>query len=257
MVIWHRGNQISCRGREIFVGSNLVLQWVPGSGKVVRGDTKVSPGRVSAGVLQRGVIYTIVDNHTFLKQLRMEQNSDLVISKAKQIVLQGELIEKGRLKRIQKQLRIENDLFRKNGRPILPTSLQKFIVHEFHSTAYFGSDKIYAQLKLRFYWPNMYGYISFFIKSCTICQQVNCDTSPPKAPLISLVTPDAPMQFISLDIAYMPLYNHGCQFVLLIDAFFFKVYSNCCLGRSNVTFDRRRPSKQPDLCPRNSVLSFD
>ena len=34
----------------MFVGSNLVLQWVPGSGKVVRGDTKMSPG-----VLQRGV----------------------------------------------------------------------------------------------------------------------------------------------------------------------------------------------------------
>ena len=55
MVIGHRGNQISCQGREMFVGSNLVLQWVPGRGKVVRGDTKMSPGRVLPGVLQRGV----------------------------------------------------------------------------------------------------------------------------------------------------------------------------------------------------------
>ena len=39
----------------MFVGSNLVLQWVPGSGKVVQGDTKMSPCRVSLGVLQRGV----------------------------------------------------------------------------------------------------------------------------------------------------------------------------------------------------------
>ena len=36
MVIGHRGNQISCWGREMFVGSNLVLQWVPGREKVVR-----------------------------------------------------------------------------------------------------------------------------------------------------------------------------------------------------------------------------
>ena len=56
IVIGHRGNQISCRGREMFVGSNLVLQWVPGWGKVVRGDTKMSPGRVSLDVLQRGVL---------------------------------------------------------------------------------------------------------------------------------------------------------------------------------------------------------
>ena len=40
----------------MFVGSNLVLQWVPRSGKVVRGDTKMSPGRVLPGVLQRGVL---------------------------------------------------------------------------------------------------------------------------------------------------------------------------------------------------------
>ena len=58
MVNMHRGNQISCRGRVRFVGSNLVLQWVPGSGKVVRGDTKMSPGRVSPGVLQRDVNIT-------------------------------------------------------------------------------------------------------------------------------------------------------------------------------------------------------
>ena len=39
----------------MLVGSNLALQWVPGSGKVVRGDTKMSSGSVSLGVLQRGV----------------------------------------------------------------------------------------------------------------------------------------------------------------------------------------------------------
>ena len=57
MVTGHRGNQISCRGREMFVGSNLVIQWVPGSGKVVRGDTKISPS-----VLQRGVSRYISQN---------------------------------------------------------------------------------------------------------------------------------------------------------------------------------------------------
>ena len=53
MIIGHWRRQISCQGKETFVGSNLVLQWVPGSGKVVRGDTKMSPGRVSPVVLQR------------------------------------------------------------------------------------------------------------------------------------------------------------------------------------------------------------
>ena len=37
-----------------------------------------------------------------------------------------------------------------------------------------------------------------------------------------MVIPDALMQFILLDIAYMPLDNHGYQFVLLIGDIFSK-----------------------------------
>ena len=40
----------------MFSRSNLVYQWVPGSGKVAQGDTEMSPGRVSPGVLQRSVM---------------------------------------------------------------------------------------------------------------------------------------------------------------------------------------------------------
>ena len=43
----------------MFVGSNLVLQWVPGRGKFVRRDTKKAPGGVSPGVLQRGVTFAL------------------------------------------------------------------------------------------------------------------------------------------------------------------------------------------------------
>ena len=68
MVIGHRGHQISCRGREMFCGSNLVLQWVPGSGKVVRGDTEMSPGRVSPGVLQGGCEIPNVTSKLFPRQ---------------------------------------------------------------------------------------------------------------------------------------------------------------------------------------------
>ena len=43
----------------MFNESTLVYQWVPGSGKVARGDTEMSPGRVSPAVLQRGVFLKI------------------------------------------------------------------------------------------------------------------------------------------------------------------------------------------------------
>ena len=53
---YHQGNQVSYRGREIFTGWNLVMDWGLGSRKVVRGDTKMSPGWVSPGLLLRGVV---------------------------------------------------------------------------------------------------------------------------------------------------------------------------------------------------------
>ena len=116
-------------------------------------------------------------------------------------------------------MRIENDLLTKSGRPIsLPSSLRKFIVHEFHSTAHFGSDKIYGLLKQRYYWPNMYGYIPLFIKSCTICQQVKCDTSPPKY----LGYPRSFTAIYFAGHAYMPFDNHDYQFVWLIGDIFSK-----------------------------------
>ena len=106
----------------------------------------------------------------------------------------------------------------------MPATLRKFVVNEFHITVHFGTDKISAQLKDRYYWPNMYSYIALFTRSCKTCQQVKCDTTPPppKAPLIPMVIPKAQMQFISLDIAFMQQDNHGYQFVLLIGDIFSK-----------------------------------
>ena len=170
-------------------------------------------------------IYAVIDNQTFVEQLRTEQNSDPLIHRAKQLISEGKTLDKGRLKRVQKQLRIENDLLTKSCRPLVPASLRKFIVAELRDTPNFGPDKIYALLKQHFFWPNMYGYASQFIKSCRICQQVKADTSPPKAPLTPMVIPEAPTQFISLDIAYMPQNNNGYQFILLIgDIFFLKIH---------------------------------
>eukprot|EP00795_Rhopilema_esculentum_P006977 gene6977-biopygen8406 len=38
-----------------------------------------------------------------------------------------------------------------------------------------------------------------------------CDTSPPKAPLLPMLIPDAPMQFIAIDVSYMPKTNEGYE----------------------------------------------
>ena len=62
----------------------------------------------------------------------------------------------------------------------------------------------------------MYVYIRSFISSCETCQCTKCSTAPPKAPLIEMFSLSAPMQFVSLDIAYLPRDNMGYQYILLI-----------------------------------------
>ena len=72
-------------------------------------------------------------------------------------------------------------------------------------------------------------HIVVFSQSLAICQQVKCDMSPPEAPLVPMVIPDAPMQFISLDVAFMPPDNHWYQYVLLIGDIFSKFIQTVAL----------------------------
>lgn len=57
----------------------------------------------------------IIDNVSFTEQRKLEQNNDPVIHRAKILVQNGDTIIQGRLKHIQNQLCIENDILTKSG----------------------------------------------------------------------------------------------------------------------------------------------
>ena len=88
--------------------------------------------------------------------------------------------------------------------------------------AIFGVEKTHGLLKRRFYWPSMYQYVTLFVGACETCQKANCDTKPPKAPLLPMVIPSKPMESIAMDIAHMPVDNDGYQYILLIGDMFSK-----------------------------------
>ena len=165
---------------------------------------------------------TAIDNTAFVEQLRQEQDTAPVINKTKRLITHGENIVSGRFKRVQNQLRIVNNILTKSGRPVVPPSLKNFIVSEVHCEAHFGTEKTYLLLKDRFFWPNMYGYVKNFVSQCLICQQTKSDASPPKAPLTHMATLEAPMEFLSIDIAYMPPDQRGFKYFLLIGDVFSK-----------------------------------
>ena len=97
-------------------------------------------------------IYTLNDETNFNKQLFQEQNADpIIISIAIDQVANNQRILAGRLKRVQKQLRIENNVLTKSGRPVIPPSMRKFITCQIHGTGHLGTDKTYSFLKQQFY----------------------------------------------------------------------------------------------------------
>ena len=163
-----------------------------------------------------------VDSVSFSDQLREEQAKDDVIAAAVKCILQDKPITSGRLKRVQNQLRVEEGLLKKSGRPVVPAALRSYILSEIHNTGHFGVEKTYGLLQRRFFWPSMYKFVTLFVQSCDTCQKAKCDTRPPKAPLLPMVIPSKPMEFISMDIAHMPVDADGYKYMLLIGDIFSK-----------------------------------
>ena len=64
-------------------------------------------------------IYSI-DNNTFMDQVKEEQSNDDVNSAVKRCIVENKKIDQGRLKIVQKQLRVEDGVPKKYGRPVVP-----------------------------------------------------------------------------------------------------------------------------------------
>ena len=204
---------------------DYVVRYIPGKENLKAGAlsrNRTATHTQPASAFEDKIYANFALNDHFTAQLKEAQSKDTVVHNAKLCISKGNVIPQGRLRRVQRQLRIEHDILTKSGRPVLPQSLRKLIVLEYHNFAHLGTDRIYELLKQRFYWPSMYNYIRSFTLHCQTCQQSKCDTRPPKAPLLPMFIPNAPMQFLSLDIGYLPKDASGYQYILLIGDVFSK-----------------------------------
>ena len=206
---------------------NYTIKYIPGI-KNTKADTlsrnkAAKPTTQPLSDLEEKIYSVSISDTNFMQQLQEEQTKDPIISTAIKSTSSNEVITNRRLKRVQRNLQIENNILTKSGRPIIPAHLRNYVLSKIHNEAHFGTDKTYTSLKERFYWPNMYEYTRTFVTSCNVCQKVKCDTRPAKAPLLPMCVPEKPMNFISIDVAYMPKDNDGYQYVLLIGDIFSKL----------------------------------
>ena len=156
------------------------------------------------------------------KKLKHEQGGDPVIRDATEKLLRGVKLESGRLRHVQKRLRVENDILTKYGRLVIPKTLRSFIIQELHKSIHPGRAKLYKVIQTRFYWPNLFRYMQNHIKVCETCQQCKSCALPPKAPLLPISELELPMQFITIDIAYMVNDDNGNRYMLIIGDLFSK-----------------------------------
>ena len=129
--------------------------------------------------------------------------------------------EEGRLRHVQKQLRVDGILV-KSGQPVIPSSLWKFVLQEFHTTGHIRNEKLYSRIQRRFYWPNLFRSIQNHINQCEACQKCKPVNYRPKAPLLPVHEAEKPMEFITIDIGYMIKDTEGYQYILLIGDLFSK-----------------------------------
>ena len=69
---------------------------------------------------------------------------------------------------------LKGDAPGKRARWLVPRSLRQTLVERFHSGsqgAHLGATKLYAQLTLKYYWPQMLDTIRDFVKACERCQR--------------------------------------------------------------------------------------
>lgn len=165
----------------------------------------------------------VTADNNFHTTLAEEQKKDAVLGPCWRLVNDNKPVTQGRYKRVSRQLRVDDGVLTKAGRPLVPACLRKFVVSQLHSVSHVGVDKTYSLVKNRFYWYGMYNYVKNFTSTCDTCQQVKPPSKAPRAPLLP-IAPDEHlrMRAVAIDIATLAKTDDGYRYFLLIGDMFSK-----------------------------------
>ena len=108
------------------------------------------------------------------------------------------------------------------GRSWLPLygGLRDLIMHESHKSKYSvhpGSDKMYQDLKLLYWWPNMKADIATYVGKCLTCSKVKAEHQKPSGPLQQPEIPMWKWERITMDfITKLPKTSSGYDSIWVI-----------------------------------------
>ena len=115
----------------------------------------------------------------------------------------------------------EEGLLLKGKRIVVPATMTRRIIQEYHGQHHYGVENTVLLLKTRFYWKNMVKDVDKFIQDCRTCTQCK-HGAVPKAKMT--LDPERPsvMERVAIDVATMPRTIRDNKYILAI--------VDCCSG---------------------------
>ncbi|GJU79742.1 putative reverse transcriptase domain-containing protein [Tanacetum coccineum] len=109
-----------------------------------------------------------------------------------------------------------------DGRSWLPCygELRSMIMHESHKSKYSihpGSEKMYQDMKMLYWWPNMKADIATYVSKCLTCARVKAEHQRPSRLLVQLEIPEWKWDNITMDfITKLPKSSQGFDTIWVI-----------------------------------------
>ena len=96
----------------------------------------------------------------------------------------------------------------------IPEHLRQAIIVEFHDQlGHQGMDKVYDNVRLKYYWPNLYKYIHEYVSRCVTCQQHSQQNTKASVEIPDI--PPYPFSVIAMDTSGpYPLSRSGNRFIV-------------------------------------------
>lgn len=110
----------------------------------------------------------------------------------------------------------EKGLLRHKEQMVLPKAFRPNVIRELHNEmGHFGTDRVLALAKDRFYWPYMRRDIDHYISNVCRCLQQRQPSRHTREPLQPIVT-SSPFELVSIDYVHLERSSGGYEYLLVI-----------------------------------------
>lgn len=167
-------------------------------------------------IQERACIYLNEETLPTLEVIRHHQQEDTQVRDAISQLRNDQQIDKGIYKSYA-NLNLSDGILWKGNRILIPKTLQKKVIQEYHGQYHPGIENTTLLIKARFYWRGMEKSIGDYVSACRTCIQ----TKVSKIQRSETQIPETPKcrERLCIDIACMPVSNRGKSYILqMIDA---------------------------------------